>query len=68
MNQVLMQIQPKAIIPSNLTDAINLLNSSLKTIAPANSQTHFINYVLIATAITGIFVYHYIKNSEEKAI
>jgi hypothetical protein len=63
MNQQV--IQKSAIIPSNLTETINSLSSSLKSIAPTNSQTQMINYMLIATAITGIFIYHYIKNHEE---
>ena len=63
MNQV-MPIPTKVIIPSNLTDTINSLSSSLNSIAPTNSQTQFINYVLVATAITGIFIYHYIKTQE----
>ena len=59
------------IIPSNL----NQLASSLKTIAPANSEkegvhselsqtTQLITYTLLATAMVGIFVYHYIKTQE----
>ena len=60
-NQNLTQQQ---IIPSHLADTINSLSNSLKTIAPANSQTQLITYTLIATAITGIFIYHYIKSQE----
>jgi hypothetical protein len=53
------------IIPSNFTETINQLSTNLKSVAPVNSETtQIINYVLIATAITGIFVYHYIKNQE----
>ena len=49
------------IIPNNL----NQLAVSLKTIAPTNSETtQLITYTLIATALVGIFVYHYIKNHE----
>ena len=49
-------------IPSNL----NQLVTSLKTLAPTNSETtQMITYALIATAIVGIFVYHYIKNQEQ---
>ena len=56
--------QKLTVIPSNLADNISQLSTSLNSIAPNNSQTQFINYVLVATAITGIFVYHYIKNHE----
>ena len=63
MNQL---TTPKAvIIPSNFAETISQLNTNLKSVAPVNSETtQIINYVLIATAITGIFVYHYIKNQE----
>jgi hypothetical protein len=48
-------------IPSNL----NQLVTSLSTIAPANNETtQLITYTLLATAIVGIFVYHYIKSQE----
>jgi len=48
-------------VPSNL----NQLVSSLKTLAPTNSETtQIITYTLIATAVVGIFVYHYIKQQE----
>ncbi len=44
---------------------LNQLASSLKEIAPANSEaTQIITYALIATALVGIFVYHYIKQQE----
>lgn len=48
-----------------LVNTVKELSSNLKTIAPQNSETtQIITYVLVATAITGIFVYHYIKNQE----
>jgi hypothetical protein len=44
---------------------LNQLVSSLQTLAPANSETtQLITYTLIATAVVGIFVYHYIKSQE----
>jgi hypothetical protein len=47
---------------------LNQLVSSLKTIQPlslGNSETtQLITYTLIATAVVGIFVYHYLKNQE----
>ena len=61
----------QAITPSNqlitpkFTSTIQSLSTSLKTIAPQNSETtQIITYTLIATAVVGIFVYHYIKNQE----
>jgi hypothetical protein len=49
-------------VPSNL----NQLATSLKTLAPADNETaQIITYTLIATAVVGIFVYHYIKENEQ---
>jgi len=54
-----------------ITDLTNLrdfseLSSSLKSIQPISSDntTQLITYTLIATAMVGIFVYHYIKQQE----
>ena len=53
---------------SNLTSTVQQLSTSLKTIQPlslGNSETtQLITYTLIATAIVGIFVYHYLKSQE----
>ena len=53
----------------NLTNTIQNLSTSLKTIQPlslGNSETtQLITYTLIATAVVGIFVYHYIKTQEQ---
>jgi len=50
----------------NLTNTLQTLSTSLKTIQPlslANSETtQLITYALIATAVVGIFVYHYLKS------
>jgi len=49
-------------VPSQL----NQLATSLQTLAPSNSETtQIITYALIATAVVGIFVYHYIKSHEK---
>jgi len=43
------------------------LSTSLQAIQPLGSDqptTQLITYSLLATAIMGIFVYHYIKNQE----
>ena len=60
-------IQPIT-IPNQLTSIVQELNTSLQTIQSVslgNSETtQLITYTLIATAITGIIVYHYIKNQE----
>jgi len=54
-------MEKQLIIPSNLQQ----LATSLSTLAPTNSETaQLITYTLLATAIVGIFVYHYIKSQE----
>jgi hypothetical protein len=51
-----------------LLNTIQNLSSSLKAVQPlslGNSENaQLITYALIATAVVGIFVYHYIKNHE----
>jgi len=55
-------------LTSNLTSTVQQLSTSLKNIQPlslGNSETtQIITYTLIATAVVGIFVYHYIKTQE----
>jgi len=49
----------------NLVSTVQQLSTSLSTIKPNNSETtQLITYTLIATAVVGILVYHYIKNQE----
>jgi hypothetical protein len=72
----LQAIKPRnQLITSNLTSTVKELSSSLKTIAPQNSEkegvyselsqtTQIITYVLVGTVIAGLVVYHYIKNHE----
>jgi hypothetical protein len=51
---------------NSLTQTIQTLDSNLKRIQPNSSElTQTITYTLIATAIVGIMVYHYIKKTEE---
>jgi hypothetical protein len=60
-------IQPSTAIPSNITSTVQQLNTNLQAIKPDNSETtQLITYALVATAIVGIFVYHYIKNQETR--
>ena len=55
-------------LTSNLTSTVQQLSTSLKNIQPLSlgdsETTQIITYTLIATAVVGIFVYHYIKNQE----
>jgi hypothetical protein len=48
-----------------LINQVKELNNTLTTIQPDSSPTtKMITYALVATALTGIMVYHYIKNQE----
>jgi hypothetical protein len=52
--------------PANFIKSAQDLKQSLTEIAPDNSQmTKLITFALTATAIVGMFVYHYIKSQEE---
>jgi len=51
--------------PSNLTGLVKDLNTNLTALQPDQSPTtRLITYALIATAVVGIAVYHYIRESE----
>ena len=59
------QPSPNSISPTQLLSTAQELKSSLQAIQPDNSQlTKTITFALVATAIVGIVVYHYIKNQE----
>ena len=52
-------------LTSNLTSTVQSLSTSLQALQPADNQNvRLITYALVATAITGILVYHYIKQQE----
>ena len=52
-------------LTSNLTNTVQQLSTSLTTLKPNDSETtQLITYTLVATAVVGIFVYHYIKQQE----
>ena len=55
------------LITPNLVNTLQQISSSLQAIQPISSDnqtTQLITYALVATAVVGIFVYHYIKNQE----
>jgi hypothetical protein len=53
--------------PNSLTPTIQILSSNLKALAPNNSEIiQVITYTLIATAVVGIAVYHYLKQAEKE--
>ena len=67
MKITLTQVKDNQTAITDLTKIKDLqeLNSSLKAIQPSSSETtQIITYALIATAVVGIFVYHYIKSQE----
>ena len=67
MSFTLTQVKDNQTITTDLTKIRDFseLSTSLKSIAPPNSETtQLITYALIATAVVGIFVYHYIKAQE----
>lgn len=51
-----------------LVNTVQQLSTSLKAIQPlslGNSETtQIITYTLVATAVVGIFVYHYLKQND----
>ena len=51
---------------SNLTNTVQELKSSLQILKPDSSRDiQLITYAVVAMAVTGIFVYHYIKKQEQ---
>lgn len=48
--------------PSNLTGLVQDLNQSLTALQPDQSETtRLITYVLLATAVVGLMIYHYLQ-------
>ena len=67
MEMTLTQVKNNQEVTTDLTKIRDFreLSSSLKAIQPPSSEsTQIITYTLIATAVVGIFVYHYIKSQE----
>jgi len=61
------QIKDNQTITTDLTKIKDFqeLSASLQALKPNHSETtQLITYTLVATAVVGIFVYHYIKNQE----
>jgi hypothetical protein len=60
-------IQPiaKQLRPLTVPNSLNELASSLQALQPQSHTAQLITYALIATALVGIFVYHYIRKQEE---
>jgi len=62
VNQTILSNQ----LTNNLSQTVKDLNNSLQTIQPSDNKTaRLITYLLVGTAITGIFVYHYIREQEK---
>lgn len=46
-------------------NSIQQLSTSLQALQPSQSETtQLITYTLLATAVVGLFIYHYIKKQE----
>ena len=55
----------EVVTTTDLTKTVEDLSTGLSALKPNNSETtQIITYALIATAVVGIFVYHYIKSQE----
>ena len=68
MSITLTQVKNNQEVTTDLTKIKDFseLSTILKDLQPSDNQTtRLITYALVATAITGIMVYHYIKNQEE---
>ena len=51
---------------NSLTSLVTNLNTQLTSLRPNNSEiTQVITYALIATAVVGLMVYHYIKEAND---
>ena len=49
-----------------ISQTVKELSTSLQALQPSDNQTtQIITYALVATAVVGIFIYHYIKNQEQ---
>jgi hypothetical protein len=67
MSLTLTQVKNNQTTTTDLTKIKDFqeLSSILKDIQPTDNRTaQLTTYLLLGTAITGIFVYHYIKNQE----
>jgi hypothetical protein len=55
----------EVVTTTDLTKTVEDLSNGLSALKPNNSETtQIITYALVATAVVGIFVYHYIKQQE----
>lgn len=52
---------------SNLGELVKSLNTNLTTLQPKTETAQLITYALVATAVVGIMVYHYIRESEQSS-
>ena len=60
---------PNTLNPTQLLTTAQELKQSLQAIQPDDSKTsQTITFALVATALIGVFVYHYIKAQENKEL
>lgn len=66
MKVTLTQVKNNQTLTTDLTKTVEDLSNGLSALKPNNSETtQIITYALVATAVVGIFVYHYIKSQEK---
>ena len=65
MQITLTQVKNNQTLSTDLSKTIQDLSTGLSALKPNNSETtQIITFALVATAVVGIFVYHYIKTQE----
>jgi hypothetical protein len=66
MENLMNQNSKKQITQSNnkLSDLVKDLSTNLTSLQPKSETAQLITYALLATAVVGICVYHYIKDQE----
>lgn len=52
---------------NSLSTLVKELHTSLNTLQPKSETAQLITYALLATAVVGIMVYHYIRENEVSA-
>jgi hypothetical protein len=59
-------MEPLKVQNQSITNLVKDLNNSLSGIKPNSETAQLITYALIATAVVGIMVYHYIRSQDQE--
>ena len=57
-------MEPQIIQKPKITELVSDLNSNLTALQLKSETAQLITYTLLATAVVGIMVYHYLKSQE----